>query len=306
MKKLMIMVLLIAVAAIVPLFADMYLLHVLSTIFVFLALSLSWDMMLRTGQLSFGTSGFFGLGAYTAVILVDEIGLGPVWSIFAGAAFSALVAFGIGFVVLRLREVYFAITTLALSGVFMVIVRNLEWLTGGSAGKVLFQAIFNGESKKIYWLILSFAAVVIALSEIFERSRIRFAISSIRNDEIVAKSSGIDIFKYLLFVFVLTSAIQGGAGAIYAQQYAFVEPEATFSANFLLLPISMALVGGVYSTPGPIVGAFALGFVSEYLKLRMPYGHLILYGVIIVLVILFLPRGIYGTIVDRVRMKSGV
>ncbi|MCS7175585.1 branched-chain amino acid ABC transporter permease [Pseudothermotoga sp.] len=286
-----------------PFFAGAYLVHVLTSIMIFLSLSLSWDMMLRTGQLSFGIAGFFGLGAYASIIAVDDFSVHPLMSIFVAAIFAALIALGLGWIVLRLREIYFAITTLALSSVFMIFARNLSDLTGGSAGKVLYESIFGGDPIKTYWLVLSITLIVILTSELFERTRIHFAISSIRNDEITAKCCGVNIFKYLLLVFVLTSAIQGAMGALYAQQYAFVEPESTFSANFLLLPMSMALVGGIYSTIGPIMGALALGLASEYLKLVMPYGHLIIYGFILIFTIMFMPKGIYGTIVNRFKSR---
>ncbi|MEN3009163.1 branched-chain amino acid ABC transporter permease [Pseudothermotoga sp.] len=286
-----------------PFFAGAYLVHVLTSIMIFLSLSLSWDMMLRTGQLSFGIAGFFGLGAYASIIAVDDFSVHPLMSIFVAAAFAASIALGLGWIVLRLREIYFAITTLALSSVFMIFARNLSDLTGGSAGKVLYESIFGGDPIKTYWLVLSITLIVILTSKLFERTRIHFAISSIRNDEITAKCCGVNIFKYLLLVFVLTSAIQGAMGALYAQQYAFVEPESTFSANFLLLPMSMALVGGIYSTIGPIMGALALGLASEYLKLVMPYGHLIIYGFILIFTIMFMPKGIYGTIVNRFKSR---
>lgn len=286
-----------------PFFVGAYLVHVLTSIMIFLSLSLSWDMMLRTGQLSFGIAGFFGLGAYASIIAVDDFSVHPLMSIFVAAIFAALIALGLGWIVLRLREIYFAITTLALSSVFMIFARNLSDLTGGSAGKVLYESIFGGDPIKTYWLVLSITLIVILTSELFERTRIHFAISSIRNDEITAKCCGVNIFKYLLLVFVLTSAIQGAMGALYAQQYAFVEPESTFSANFLLLPMSMALVGGIYSTIGPIMGALALGLASEYLKLVMPYGHLIIYGFILIFTIMFMPKGIYGTIVNRFKSR---
>jgi branched-chain amino acid transport system permease protein len=286
-----------------PFFVGAYMIHVLTSIMIFLSLALSWDMMLRTGQLSFGIAGFFGLGAYASIIAVDDFSIDPLWSILVAAGFAALIALALGWIVLRLREIYFAITTLALSSVFMIFARNLSDLTGGSAGKVLYESIFKGDSIKIYWLVLSVALTVILVSELFQRTRIRFAINAIRDDEIAAKCSGVNIFKYLLFVFVLTSAIQGAVGALYAQQYAFVEPESTFSANFLLLPMSMALVGGIYSSLGPIIGAVVLGLASEYLKLIMPYGHLIIYGLILIFTIMFLPRGIYGTVVNRIAAK---
>ncbi|MBC7122638.1 MAG: branched-chain amino acid ABC transporter permease, partial [Pseudothermotoga sp.] len=144
-----------------PFFVGAYLIHVLTSIMIFLSLALSWDMMLRTGQLSFGIAGFFGLGAYASIIAVDDFSIDPLWSILVAAVFAALVALALGWIVLRLREIYFAITTLALSSVFMIFARNLSDLTGGSAGKVLYESIFKGDSIKIYWLVLSVALTVI-------------------------------------------------------------------------------------------------------------------------------------------------
>lgn len=287
----------------VPFFAGPYILHVTTTILTFLSLALSWDMMLRTGQLSFGTAGLFGIGAYTAVLVYLNFNMNPLLSIIVGGIFAAIIAFILGFAILRLRGIYFAITTLALSGVFMVIIKNLSNITGGAEGTILPSAIFNGNPVKIYWLTLVIAIITIIVSELFQKTKIYFAITSTRNDEIVAKSSGIDIFRYLVFVFVITSAIQGIIGGAYAQQYGFVSPESTFSTHFLLLPIAMCLAGGLYSTIGSVVGAVLLGIIAEYLKMQFPYGHLIIYGVIIVLVVLLMPRGIAGTIKDILKKR---
>jgi branched-chain amino acid transport system permease protein len=196
MKKNLLILLLIIIAFTLPLYADAYIMSVFNTIFIFMALSLSWDMMLRTGQLSFGTAGFFGLGAYASVLIVAHMGFNPVLSLFVGAAFSGLIAFALGFIVLRLRLIYFAITTLALTHVFSVIIRNLSDLTGGASGTQLNTAIFNGDPTKLYYMILIIALFTILISEIFSRSRIHYAINAIRNDETTAKSSGVDVFKY--------------------------------------------------------------------------------------------------------------
>lgn len=307
MKTKIIYLILFILAGLMPFLAGGYLLHVSTTILIFMSLSISWDMMLRTGQLSFGNAGFFGLGAYASLLTVSFLNLNPMLSVIFAGLFAALIALVVGLGVLRLREIYFAITTLALAHVFEVIVMNVPGLTGGSSGKVLPAAIFNGDPFKLYWLILGITILVIILSEYFEKSKIHFAINSIRNDEVAAASNGINVFKYLVFVFVVTSAIQGVIGGIYAQQYAFVVPESTFSLDFLLLPIAMALVGGIYSTKGPIIGAIILGLISEYLKLIMPYGHLLVYGLIIIVVILFLPKGIYKAIINRFKSnESGV
>ncbi|MEN6499514.1 MAG: branched-chain amino acid ABC transporter permease, partial [Rectinema sp.] len=152
--------------------------------------------------------------------------------------------------------------------------------------------IFGGNANSLYWLVLAGLAVALAASFWFEKSKIHFALTAIRNNEISAQSSGIDIFRWLLLAFVVTSAIQGLLGGIFVQSYGFATPDAVFSADFTLLPLAMALLGGVYSTTGPIFGAILLGLVSEWLKLKIPYGHLVVYGIIIVIVILFMPQGL--------------
>lgn len=210
---------------------------------------------------------------------------------------AGLVALLLGLAVLRLRGMYFAIVTLALAEIFRVIIKNLPLeLTGGSLGMIIPSAIFNGDPAKSYWLMLAIALVAVGVSEAFGKSRVHLALTSIRNDEIVAKSSGIDIFKYLVIVFVVTSILQGITGAAYAQKYAFVFPESSFSVNYTLLPIGMALLGGIYGTWGPVVGAVLLGAASEGLKLAIPTGHLLIYGLVIVVAILFLPRGLVGLV----------
>jgi branched-chain amino acid transport system permease protein len=284
-----------------PLYTGVYLLNVTDIILIYLALALSWDMLLRSGQISFGMAGLFGVGGYAAALLYLNVGVNPLFSIFLGGLAAGALAWLVGMTVLQLRGMYFAIVTLALAEIFRVIVRNLPNLTGGPEGTILPSAIFSGNSTKTYWLVLTVAVVSIIASEIFRRTRIHFALTSIRNDEIVAKSSGIDVFKYLVFIFVITSAIQGIAGGAYAHIYGFVSPEGSFSLDFTLLPIAMALMGGMHSTWGPVVGAVLLGAVSEFLKLRIPYGHLLVYGLIIVIAILFFPQGIVGTLGQRMK-----
>ncbi len=287
-----------------PFYTGVYFLNVMDIILIYMALALSWDMLLRSGQISFGVAGLFGVGGYAAVLLYLNAGLNPLVSILVGGLAAAGLAWLIGVAVLQLRGMYFAIVTLALAEIFRVIVRNLPDLTGGPEGTVLPSAIFAGNSTKTYWLVLGVAIVSVVVSEIFQRTRIHFALTSIRNDEIVARSSGIDVFKYLVFLFVVTSAIQGLTGGAYANIYGFVSPEGSFSVDFTLLPIAMALLGGMHSTWGPVVGAVLLGAVSEFLKLQIPYGHLLVYGLIIVIAILFFPQGIVGTIGQRLK-KTG-
>lgn len=291
------------VIAAIPFYAGVYILNVTNLILFYITLALTWDMLLRSGQISFGTAGFCGVGGYTAAILFIHTGMNPLLSILLGGLFAGILALVLGLIVLQLREMYFAIVTLALGGIFLVIVRNLSDLTGGPEGLALSSAIFGGDSTKTYWLVLVLAISTVALSIIFQKTRIHFAVTSIRDDEIVARSSGINVFRYLVFLFVVTSFMQGLAGGVFTHMYGFVSPEGSFSMDFILLPMAMTLLGGMYTTWGPVIGAILLGIVAEYLKLQIPYGHLFVYGIIIIVAILFFPRGIVGAIGQRLKNR---
>lgn len=303
-RTIIIIVALLAVAALFPLYTGPYLQSVATTVLMYMALSVSWDILLRSGQLSLGIAGFFGLGAYTGAMTFLHLGVPRLLSLALGGVMSFAVAALVGLAVLRLRGLYFAITTLALAEIFRVIARNWTAVTGGSQGEFLPSAIFEGDSSAIYLMLLVLTVLTIAVSELFRRTKWHFALTSIRNNETVARTSGVNIYKYLVFAFAISAGIQGIIGASYSHSFGFVTPGDTFSVDFTLLPIAMGLLGGIYGTAGPIVGALLLGFVGEYLKLFIPYGHLIVYGLIIVLVIVFMPRGIVGLIKSRLAARA--
>ncbi len=297
---------LVAVAAVaLPAFAGAYPLQVARNVILYMALAITWDMLLRSGQISFGIAGLFGLGAYASVLGVLRAGMSPLLSIAFAGAFAGLAALLIGFLILRLRAIYFSIVTLALAEIFRIVIQNLHDFTGGPEGLVLDGVILGGSASGLYWLTLAGLAVALGASWWFEKSKFHFALTAIRNNETAAKSSGIDIFRWLLATFVITSVIQGFLGGIYGQSYGFATPDSVFDANFTLLPLAMALLGGIHSTVGPIFGAVLLGLAAEWLKLQIPYGHLVVYGVIIIIVILFIPGGLYGLIKKANRASEG-
>ena len=285
-----------AVAAVLPLFLGAYMQTIARTVLIYMMLALSWDILIRSGQLSFGIAGFFGLGGYVAAIGGNYLGIPPVFTLLFAAVVVGVVAGGIGALVLRLRGMYFAIVTLALAEIFRIIMHNWKSLTGGPNGMLLARTAFDGNSVATYLMILILAAITIAASEWFQRSRFYFALTAIRDNEVVAQSAGINIYWYLIVAFSITSAIQGAVGAGNSQLYGFVTPESAFNVNYTLIPLAMTLLGGMYSTWGAVVGAVLLGLLGEYLKLLIPYGHLVVYGLIIVLVILFMPKGIVGLV----------
>ncbi|MCF7929397.1 MAG: branched-chain amino acid ABC transporter permease [Spirochaetales bacterium] len=286
-----------------PFYTGAYPQSIAQSVLTYMILAVSWDMLLRTGQISFGIAGFFGIGSYAAVLSMLYLNLPPMLTILIGGIIAGAIAGLLGIAVLRLRGMYFAIVTLAVAEIFRIIMTNLKGFTGGPEGELLPQLIFQGNPYLTYYLMFGMAVLTIIISEIFLRSRVHYALTAIRNDEIVARSSGVNIFKYLVIIFIVTSVIQGMTGGINAQTYGFVTPESSFSLDYTLLPLAMALLGGIYGTMGPVVGALLLGIVSEYLKLYIPYGHLVIYGIIVVIVILYMPQGIVG-LAARIR-KAG-
>lgn len=281
------------IAISLPRFLGVYPLQILNIVLIYVALALSWDMLLRSGQMSLGIAGSCGIGGYTAVLCTINLGLNPLVGILIGSGVAAIIALLVGFSVLHLRAMYFAIVTLAVTEIFRILVRNFE-ITGGPEGIILPNAIFKGDAAGTYWLMLAIGVFTIILSWLFQKTRIRFALTSTANDEIVAASSGLNIFKYLVIVFVISSAIQGMVGGAYAQIYGFVTPESSFSVNFTLLPIIMVLLGGSNSTWGPVIGAVILTVLAEALKLVIPYGHLLIFGVVMIIAIIWFPGGIIG------------
>ena len=284
----------IVLSIVFPFFAGPYQQSIAKNIIIYMILALSWNMLLKSGQISFGLAGFFGIGAYASVLLSLKLGIPPLLTILVGGIITGLVAAAMGLIILRLRAMYFAITTLALGEIFRVIIHNLPHFAGGAHGLILPGVIFGGDALFTYWLFLAAALFSIGMSYYFDKSKFHLALTAIRDNETTAKVRGIDIFRYLLIIFTITAGLQGLAGGLYAQSFGFVTPESSFSGDFILLPIAMALLGGIYTTEGPIVGALVLGIISEYLKLYIPYGHLVVYGLIIVIVILFMPHGIIG------------
>ncbi|AHC15341.1 branched-chain amino acid ABC transporter permease [Salinispira pacifica] len=283
-----------AILLLAPMFAGPYARIIGRSVITYMILAVSWDMLVRSGQLSFGIAGFFGLGGYAATVLAANYNIPGIAAIILGALLSGVVAYGLGLIILRLRGMYFAITTLALAEIFRIIMHNWTPVTGGPNGKLVPQVLFAGNSYLQYGFMVVMAVLVIALSEYMRRSKIHYALTAIHDNEVVAKSNGINIYKNLLFIFAVVSAIQALAGGGYAHLFGFVSPESNFNANYTLIPLAIALFGGMYSTWGPVVGAVILGVMGEFLKLYIPYGHLVVYGIIIILVLLFMPQGVVG------------
>ncbi len=275
-----------------------YLLHLFIMSLLWILLGQSWDLLGGyTGQVSFGHAAFFGVGAYTAGILVKS-GLPPAagWSgLLLGGLTAALLALVIGWICFRLRGPYFALAVLALSEVLRLVAVNWKSLTNGAEG-ILYIPAFTSKTY-YYWIILALTAANFLVIRAVMRSKLGFYFLSIREDQDCAESLGINTTKYKLYSLLISAFFTGAAGSFYMNYMGFIDPGIVFSVHDIsVMMILVTMLGGVATAWGPAVGAVLYILVSELFRVWVKTGHLIFFGVLIVVIIIFFPQGIVGTV----------
>lgn len=255
-------------------------------------LALSIALTLSCGMLAMANAAFMGIGAYTAAILTLNHEAPFPLALAAGMALPALVAFAMGKPTLRLSGVYLAMATLAFGEVVRIVALNAESLTGGALG-------LNGIPQSTeWWHVLLAVALVLALLWRLRASRIGRAFEAIKEDETAAGLMGIDVDGHKMLAFVLGAAIAGLAGALNAHLTFFIGPnEYGFDRGVEIL--TMAILGGIGSLVGPVVGSTLLTLLPEMLRGFADF-RLVINGFILVLIVLFLPKGIW----DPARLKA--
>ncbi|MFO1112750.1 MAG: branched-chain amino acid ABC transporter permease [Rhodospirillales bacterium] len=253
-------------------------------------LALSMYVVLALGQLSMGQAAFMGVGAYTGALLTLHAGL-PFPLVLAAAALApALVAVVIAIPTMRLSGVYLAIATIGLGQVLRIIYLNTP-AVGGALG-------LNGiPEKSNFWIIYGLLAVFVIALQLAVRSKIGRAFEAIREDEDAARVMGIDVARYKLVTLVISAALAGIAGALNAHYSYFIGPN-EYGFEQAVSILSYAVLGGISTPIGPVLGAFVLTALPEVLRPFHDF-RLVFNGLIIVLVVIFLPRGLLGSRVRR-------
>nr|WP_240965009.1 branched-chain amino acid ABC transporter permease [Acidovorax sp. SRB_24] len=241
-----------------------------------------------TGYASFGNSVFYGLGSYGVAIAMVQWGLPFGVGLAFGVALAVVFALVLGLPVLRLRGHYFAIATLALSQVMTAIVSNVE-LAGRNIGLVL--PPLNND--RLFYE-LSLALLVVATLTIFwlTRSRFGFGLIAIRENEEAAAVMGVNTTLYKVLAFALSGVFSALAGGIHAYWITFLDPESAFDIGLNVKMIIMAVFGGPGTVLGPIVGAFTLSAISEYLSSAATSVAGLFFGIVIVVAVVLMPRGL--------------
>ncbi len=259
---------------------------------VYFTLALSYDIVGGyMGYMNLGHSTFFGLGAYTTAILLNQ-GLNLfsalVGALLLAAAFAAVISYPL----FRLRGAYFALATFGLISLIEVLTTNLRDLTGGSGG---ISTPPGDHTLASYYLALAVAGGTMVLSQAVARSKFGLALFSIREDEEVAKAFGVPTSLYKCLALVISSVPASVMGGIYAWNMTYISPESVFGLEIALSPIIMAMLGGTGIMIGPLVGAVFITLVQEFLWTEVPYFHLAMYGTVLVLLGLFMPGGLVRT-----------
>lgn len=244
------------------------------------------------GQISFGHAGFYAVGSYAVALFAPVTGF---WLAFGlGPLCAAVVAACLGIPLLRLRGHYLALGTLAFG--IAVQVLALQWIdvTGGPWGVSVDRPSFFGASlgRNYYYIVLACAAIIVWLSSQLVRSRFGRAMLIIHEDEAVANSLGINVVLVKVVIFGVSGALAGLAGGLYAGQNEYVTP-ALFDVRLSISAVVMVVLGGPGTRSGPVIGAVILTFLPELLHGLQEY-HAIIYGMLLLLVLRFMPRGIAG------------
>ena len=269
----------------------------------------SWSLMGRLGMVSFGHGAFMGIGAYTVVMLWNHFGLSPWLGALAAFAFTALLAVVIGYPCFRFKIIghYFALVTLALSEVVRLVIVALRDQTGGSLG-----ATPNGSpgigalqfSSKWTWFLIvgAFWLGGLAIWRAVDRSMGRLALQAISEDEEAAASIGIHVTRAKLRITLISALMTCAGGVLYAQYQLYVNPDTVSGIAISLQMVFGVIAGGMFVMLGPTVGAAFTLLLAEALRLgfgnRYPALDSTIYGVMLVLFIIYMPKGILGAAHD--------
>ncbi len=282
-----------------------YYLYLLATAFVFATLAAAWNLLAYAGQISFGHAAFFGTGAYAAA-LSSLAGLSPWHAIGHGGAAGAGAALLIGMASVRLRGAYLALATLAYAEIGRGIALNWTAVTGGGAGLIgipplpiasWLPARLSRPRAASYYAALAMLLAVLALFVLIVRSRTGLAFSAIREEEERASLLGLRPLGWKLLAFALSGGFTGLAAGLYVHMVRVVEPDLVFNRYYSILPLVMAMVGGLHGVLGPATAAIGLYLLSELvLHPLAPALHQAGYALALILVVLCWPGGLTGLI----------
>jgi len=285
-------------------YSDAYVLRILTMTCLFAIFAASWDLLAGyTGQVNFGHALFFGAGAYGSALASLKLGVSPWLTVWLGAAIAALFGYLSGYLCLRLRGSYLSLATLAFPLIGLGLLFAFPDFSGGELGVSGVQRMIVGPVANYYIACVSMLVVVFGLWLLAD-SRFGIVLHAIRDDEVAARASGINTPRYKLAVFALSAAAAGFAGALFAH-YLRVAGPSTLEVALSFQVVIWGIFGGVATIYGPVVAVFILYPLTEYLGSFKQFGELrlLIFAVIVLLVLLFMPRGLAPWVRDKIESQ---
>ncbi|MCF3933871.1 branched-chain amino acid ABC transporter permease [Acuticoccus sp. M5D2P5] len=296
MIRIILVAIVVALLAALPLLGDNYLLRLGTMFGMYAVLAQSWNIIGGyAGYPSFATAAFFGLGAYAGAIL-QSVGIPMPLAWIAACLVAAVFAALLGAAILHLKGHYFAIASLVVADVLLEITTSWTSLTGGGMGLNLpiIRISIDAQARLFFYAMLSLAVLALVMNWLVAKSRLGFALNCIRQNEDASAMVGINTTREKVVAFTLSAVLVGGAGAIYASWVFYIEPPDVFSVLLSVKPIVMTMLGGAGTILGPAVGAALFLVMEETVWRSFLSMHAIVLGLIIVALIFFLPHGIFG------------
>ena len=303
-----------ALLLVVPLLLPPYFLEILISVMLFGYLGAAWNILGGyAGQFSFGHAAYFGIGAYTSTLLFLRLGVSPWLGMLVGGVLATTFGLAAGYLSFRygLRGPYFSLVTLAFAEMLRVVAVNTK-AVGSSLGLVIpsreaapWHFVF-GSKLPYYYVILAMAIAALWVTRRVERSKLGYSLQAIRENEEAAEAAGVDALGMKLRAMAISSFMTALGGTFYAQYFAYIDPAITFGPSVSIQGLLQAIVGGAGTVLGPVLGAFVLTPVSELSRAAMRGRagvDVMVYGLILILVISFLPHGLMGW--ARRRRRAG-
>ncbi len=270
------------------------------TVLQFVVLATAWNILGGyAGYVNFGSAAFFAVGAYSSVFLYKAAHPPLVVMIVAGTLVAGLLGLAVGYLTLRMRGVFFAIATLALSVVLFTFVVNWDYV-GGARGAYILQPkdLPFGLTRYIHILFAAMvlmAAFALVVARIVETSAVGRGLAAIRDDELAAECAGVPTLRLKILAATVSGALMGMAGTTFPYYLSYVEPSAVFNLSYAVNSIAMPLIGGMMSWLGPLLGAVLLGTVQQWVQVNVSSEwNLLIVGVLLVVFVTVAPNGIMG------------
>ncbi len=289
----------------------------------YIVLSTAWNILGGyTGYINFGTGAFFAVGAYSSAVLHKMPALTQAWfgietpaiplpvMILIGGIVSGVLGLGTGYLTLRLRGVFFAIATLALTVVVQTLIVNWDYV-GGSRGIYIIRPadapLGGGYIQYLYTLMLVLAVISVGIARTIERSTLGLGFAAIRDDELAAEAGGVPTLRLKLIATTLSGALMGMAGAPLPYYVTYLDPTSSFNLAYAVNSVAMPVIGGMTSWIGPILGAILLGTIQQLATVTISSAlNLLIVGLLLIGFVIIAPNGIMGLISTRQRRRAAL